>query len=33
MVCTFVWPIMILTGLNSAWILTKRKRQAAAAQR
>ena len=30
MVCTFLWPIMILTGLNSAWILAKRKRQAAA---
>ena len=29
MVCTFLWPIMILTGLNSAWILAKRKRQAA----
>ena len=33
MVCTFLWPIMILTGLNSAWILAKRKRQAAAANR
>ncbi len=32
MVCTFLWPIMILTGLNSAWILTKRKRQAAASK-
>jgi hypothetical protein len=31
MVCTFLWPIMILTGLNSAWILAKRKRQAAVA--
>jgi hypothetical protein len=31
MVCTFLWPIMILTGLNSAWILAKRKRQASAA--
>ncbi len=31
LVCTFLWPIMILTGLNSAWILAKRKRQAAAA--
>jgi hypothetical protein len=31
MVCTFLWPIMILTGLNSAWILAKRKRRAAAA--
>jgi hypothetical protein len=31
LVCTFLWPLMILTGLNSAWILAKRKRQAAAA--
>lgn len=31
MVCTFLWPIMVLTGLNSAWILAKRKRQAAVA--
>ena len=31
MVCTFLWPIMILTGINSAWILAKRKRQAAVA--
>ena len=31
MVCTFLWPIMILTGINSAWILAKRKRRAAAA--
>ena len=31
MVCTFLWPIMILTGLNSAWILAKRKRRAAVA--
>jgi hypothetical protein len=30
MVCTFLWPIMVLTGLNSAWILAKRKRQAVA---
>jgi hypothetical protein len=28
LVCTFLWPIMVLTGLNSAWILAKRKRQA-----
>ena len=33
LVCTFLWPIMLLTGLNSAWILAKRKRQAAAANR
>jgi hypothetical protein len=31
LVCTFLWPIMVLTGLNSARILAKRKRQAAAA--
>jgi hypothetical protein len=28
MVCTFLWPIMLLTGLNSARILARRKRQA-----
>lgn len=28
MVCTFLWPLMVLTGLYSAWILAKRKRQA-----
>ena len=32
MVCTFLWPLLILTGLNSAWILAKRKRQAAVAE-
>ena len=31
MVCTFLWPIMILTGINSAWIRAKRQRQAAVA--
>ena len=31
MVCTFLWPIMVLTGINSAWILAKRKRQAVVA--
>jgi len=31
MVCTFLWPIMVLTGLNSARILARRKRQALAA--
>ena len=25
MVCTFLWPIMVLTGLNSARILLKRR--------
>lgn len=28
LVCTFLWPIMVLTGLNSARILEKRKREA-----
>ncbi|MDP4734464.1 MAG: hypothetical protein NWS28_10755, partial [Limnohabitans sp.] len=28
LVCTFLWPIMVLTGLNSARILAKRKREA-----
>jgi hypothetical protein len=28
LVCTFLWPIMVLTGLNSAWIMARRKRQA-----
>ncbi len=32
MVCAFLWPIMVVTGLNSAWILAKRKRQAALAE-
>ena len=27
LVCTFLWPIMLLTGVNTAWVLTKRKRQ------
>lgn len=27
MVCTFLWPVMIVTGINSAWILAKRKNQ------
>lgn len=30
LVCTFLWPIMVLTGLNSVRILAKRKRQAVA---
>ena len=33
MVCTFLWPIMVLTGLNSARIMARRKRQAMAANR
>jgi hypothetical protein len=32
LVCTFLWPIMVLTGLNSARILAKRKREALANQ-
>jgi hypothetical protein len=28
MVCMFLWPVMVLAGLNSAWILARRKRQA-----
>ena len=27
MVCTFLWPIMLLTGVNTAWVLAKRTRQ------
>ena len=33
LVCTFLWPIMVLTGLNSVRIMAKRKRQAMAANR
>ena len=25
MVCTLLWPIMVITGINTAWILFKRK--------
>jgi len=25
MVCTWLWPIMVLTGMNTAWIISKRK--------
>jgi len=32
MVCTFLWPIMLLAGLNSAWILSRRRRAKTAAQ-
>jgi hypothetical protein len=28
MVCTLLWPIMVITGINTAWILFKRKQQA-----
>jgi len=27
MVCTFLWPILVLTGINSALIIARRKRQ------
>jgi hypothetical protein len=27
MVCTFLWPIMVITRINTAWILYKRKKQ------
>jgi len=27
MICTWLWPIMVMTGINSAWILSKRKKQ------
>lgn len=26
MVCTFLWPVMVLTGINTAWVLAKRKK-------
>lgn len=26
MVCTWLWPVMALTGLNTAWILARRRR-------
>lgn len=30
--CTFLWPLMVLTGLNSAWILARRKRSGSLAR-
>ena len=27
LLCTLLWPIMSITGINTAWILYKRKRQ------
>ena len=27
MVCTFLWPVMVLTGVNSAFIIARRKRE------
>lgn len=28
LICTFLWPIMVLSGLNSMRILSRRRRQA-----
>jgi hypothetical protein len=28
LICTWLWPIMVITGLNTAWVLSKRKKQA-----
>ena len=28
MVCTFLWPIMVITRINTAWVLFKRKKKA-----
>jgi len=27
LVCVWLWPLLLLTGLNSAWIIAKRKRR------
>jgi hypothetical protein len=27
MVCTPLWPIMVITGINTAWIIYKRKQK------
>ena len=27
LLCTLLWPIMLITGINTAWILFKRKKQ------
>jgi hypothetical protein len=27
LVCTFLWPVMILTGLNSVWVLAKKRKK------
>jgi hypothetical protein len=29
LICTFLWPIMALTGVHSAWLLAARRRAAA----
>jgi hypothetical protein len=26
MVCVALWPLMVIAGINTAWIMTKRKR-------
>jgi hypothetical protein len=28
LICTWLWPIMVITGLNTAWVVSKRKKQA-----
>jgi len=28
LICTWLWPIMVITGLNTAWVLSKRKKLA-----
>jgi hypothetical protein len=32
LLCTFLWPLMALSGLNSLWLLAQRRRAARAAQ-
>ena len=27
LVCALLWPILVLTGVNTAWILAKRRKQ------
>jgi len=27
LICTWLWPILVLTGVNTAWILAKRRKQ------
>ena len=27
LVCTLLWPIMVITGMNTAWILYKRRQK------
>ena len=33
LICTFLWPIMIITGVHTVWILHKRKSQASVKER